>query len=104
MLKVVRAFVGRFYTGDAWSAWNELGQTFVVGLFTSSSLKTATRWVMRLDEPSPLVQLGRITSVDGLSRYIICDGLLPVFILHKVNRHTTDVCLSWSQMDYASLL
>ena len=71
-----------------------------MSLFSSTSVKTGTRRIMRQDELSCLVRLSRRTKADSSSRRIM--RLVPVFILVELNRRTTNVCPSSSQTDYAS--
>ena len=70
-----------YFLRDAQSVRNELGQAFVVCLFTLTSIKTGTRRIIRLDELSKEVRLPRRPKGDSSSRRII--GLRPVFIRSK---------------------
>ena len=88
----IKTAIGRFYTRD------ELEQTFFLRLLNSSSIKTGTRCIMRLDELSSLVRLRRCTSSRRIMR------LVAVFILDEFNRRRKNVCPSSSQTNYASLV
>ena len=47
--RLVIVNIGRFYTRDALFVWDELGDTFFLRLLNSSSIKTGTTRIMRLD-------------------------------------------------------
>ena len=68
----------------------------------SASVKTGSRRIMRLDEPSSLVRLRRRTKVDTSPRRIM--RLVAGFILDEFNRRGKNVCASSSQTNYASLV
>ena len=72
-----------------------LGRTWAnifLRLLHSSSIKTGTRRIMRVDELSKLV---RRTKVDTSSRRIM--RLVAVFIVDEFNRRRKNVCPSLSQ-------
>lgn len=77
-------------------------EPFVVRPFTSSCIKTGTRRIMPLDELSPVVRLGRQTSLDSSARRIIrlCARL---YTLRTDALQMFGSCSSF-QRDYASLV
>ena len=69
-------------------------QAFFPRPLNTSSIKTGTRRIMRLDEVSTLVRLRRLTKLDTSSRRIM--RLVPVFILNEFNGRRKNVCPSSS--------
>ena len=90
-----RILMAVFIPEDALSVWTNLGKHLLLDRLCVSSIKTGTRRIMRLDELSSAVCLSRQTTNDSSSRRIM--RLVPVFILRRIMRPTTNVCPSSSR-------
>ena len=90
-----------FKLEDALPVWTNLGKHLWFIWLCVSSIKTGTRRIMRLDEVSFEIRLGRRTTKGSSSGRIM--HLVPVFILETHNPDKLQCLLKFVQTDNASL-